>query len=38
MVKDLRTDLEVGNVQGVLDGEVDPFIDAYLAWRRNRQV
>jgi hypothetical protein len=26
----------VGNVQGVLDGEIDPFIDAYLAWRRTR--
>jgi peptide chain release factor 2 len=36
LVKDLRTDLEVGNVQGVLDGEIDPFIDAYLAWRRTR--
>ena len=34
MVKDLRTDLEVGNVQGVLDGEVMPFIEAYLRWRR----
>jgi peptide chain release factor 2 len=34
LVKDLRTDLEVGNVQGVLDGNIDPFIDAYLHWRR----
>jgi peptide chain release factor 2 len=34
MVKDLRTDTEVGNVTGVLDGEIDPFIDAYLQWRR----
>ena len=34
MAKDLRTDLEVGNVQGVLDGDVEPFMDAYLQWRR----
>ncbi len=34
LVKDLRTDLEVGNVQGVLDGNIDPFIDSYLHWRR----
>jgi peptide chain release factor 2 len=36
LVKDLRTDVEVGNVQGVLDGDIDQFIDAYLAWRRTR--
>ena len=34
MVKDLRTDYEVGNVDGVLDGEVGPFMEAYLRWRR----
>jgi peptide chain release factor 2 len=34
MAKDLRTELEVGNVQGVLDGDIDPFIDEYLQWRR----
>ena len=36
MVKDLRTDVEVGNVQGVLDGDLAGFVDAYLAWRRRR--
>jgi peptide chain release factor 2 len=36
MVKDLRTDLEVGNVQGVLDGDVGKFMEAYLQWRRAR--
>lgn len=36
MVKDLRTDVEVGNIQGVLDGALDPFIDGYLRWRRSR--
>lgn len=30
MVKDHRTDAEVGNVQGVMDGDLDVFIDAYL--------
>ncbi len=34
MVKDLRTDVEVGNVQGVLDGDLDRFVDGYLHWRR----
>ncbi len=23
-----------GNVQGVLDGDLDPFMEAYLQWRR----
>jgi peptide chain release factor 2 len=36
LVKDLRTDLEVGNVQGVLDGDLRPFVDSYLRWRRAR--
>jgi hypothetical protein len=30
MVKDLRTSHEVGNVDAVLDGELDDFIEAYL--------
>jgi peptide chain release factor 2 len=33
-VKDLRTRHEVGNVQGVLDGDLKGFIEAYLRWRR----
>lgn len=36
LVKDLRTDVEKGNVQGVLDGDIDEFIDEYLFWRRRR--
>ncbi len=30
MVKDLRTSYEVGNIQAVMDGEIDGFIDSYL--------
>jgi len=30
LVKDHRTDFEMGNTQAVLDGEIDPFIEAYL--------
>ena len=30
MVKDLRTGYEVGNVQSVMDGDIEGFIDSYL--------
>jgi peptide chain release factor 2 len=30
MVKDMRTGYETGNIQAVLDGRLDPFIEAYL--------
>ena len=34
LVKDHRTNVEIGNVQAVMDGEIDPFIEEYLkfAW------
>ena len=32
MVKDHRTGEERGNVDQVMDGEIDPFINAYLKW------
>jgi peptide chain release factor 2 len=34
MCKDLRTDHETSDVHGVLDGDLDPFIEAYLKLRR----
>jgi peptide chain release factor 2 len=34
MVKDLRTDVESGNVTAVLDGDLDEFMEGYLRWRR----
>lgn len=38
MVKDLRTGEETGNVQAVMDGELDNFIRAFLAMRANVTV
>ena len=34
IVKDLRTGLEIGNVQGVLNGSLHEFTKSYLHWRR----
>ncbi len=34
MVKDLRTEHEVGDVTGVLDGDLDGFAESYLRWAR----
>ena len=35
MVKDLRTGYETGNIQAVMDGEIDEFINSYLKWNIN---
>ena len=35
MVSDLRTGKKVSNADGVLDGDLDPFINAYLQWLAN---
>jgi peptide chain release factor 2 len=37
MVKDLRTEYEVGNPQAVLDGDIDGFIEAGIRWRKSRE-
>ena len=36
LVKDHRTGLEIGNVDGVMDGDLDELIKAYLLWSRGR--
>ena len=37
MVKDLRTNYEVGNPSAVLDGELDGFIEAGIKWRKGSE-
>ncbi len=37
MCKDMRTECETSDVQGVLDGHLDPFIDAYLKQRSSEK-
>jgi len=34
LVKDLRTDHETGNINAVLDGDLDDFMESWLRWRR----
>ena len=34
MVKDLRTEHEVGNTSGVFDGDIDGFVEAGIRWKR----
>ena len=36
MVKDHRTSLEVGNIESVMNGGIDPFIEAYLSQREKK--
>ncbi len=38
MVKDLRTEHEVGNPAAVFDGDIDDFIEAGVRWRRAQDV
>ena len=34
MVKDVRTEIESGNIAAVLDGDLDSFMEGFLRWRR----
>ena len=38
MVKDHRTNYEVGNVQAVMDGDLNGFIDSYLKWSKQSSL
>ncbi len=38
MVKDHRTNVETGNVQAVMDGDIDMFIRAFLAAKANHEI
>lgn len=38
MVKDLRTEHEVGNPDAVFDGDIDGFIDAGIRWRKRTET
>ncbi|MDX3694030.1 peptide chain release factor 2 [Streptomyces europaeiscabiei] len=37
MVKDLRTDHEVGNPEAVFNGEIDGFLEAGIRWRKQQE-
>ena len=37
MVKDHRTNFETGNVEKVMDGGIDDFIEAFLKWNPNKE-
>ena len=34
LVKDNRTAVETGNIQGVMDGDLNPFIQGYLKYKK----
>jgi peptide chain release factor 2 len=36
MCKDHRTNVETGNIQAVMDGSIDEFMNAYLVWARQQ--
>jgi len=38
MVKDNRTGVSVGNINAVMDGEIDEFIEAYLNWSKDYEA
>ena len=38
MVKDLRTEYQTAQTTGVLDGDLDDFIDAAIRWRKHQEI
>jgi peptide chain release factor 2 len=38
LVKDHRTGMEAGQVEAVMNGEIDPFIEAFLRWQARTRV
>jgi len=38
MVKDIRTRYEVSDPDAVLDGDLQGFVEAYLRWKKEKQV
>ncbi len=38
LVKDLRSKLAIGDVDRVLDGDLDPMMHAYLVWRKTGKI
>jgi peptide chain release factor 2 len=38
MVKDLRSRLSIGDVDRVLDGDIDSLVHAFLVWRRTGKI
>jgi peptide chain release factor 2 len=38
MVKDLRTGVELGNVDAVLNGELEPLLEGWLRWRLGQET
>lgn len=38
LVKDHRTQVEVGNIESVMDGNLDPFISGYLLWASSQEA
>ena len=38
LVKDTRTGYEDGNIQAVMDGDIQPFIESFLIWNKENGV
>ena len=37
MIKDHRTDVQTSNIQAVMDGDIDEFIEGYLRWKERKR-